>query len=164
MTDPIITIGTRIITLMKADSAFDDINAFYLGAFPFVVRPHYPLCEVIITSDQEAPQSTGRYWREMDGTIQFSMMDARDKPALTDRTAVIGSYVSVVRYLQAAKDLFAKQSNHTLGSLALDNGGIVQRFTIHTDTEVGLVERDNTYENQGVIAFTVMTQEPRNLS
>lgn len=164
MTDPIITVGTAIIDLMKAEAEFDSINAFYLGEYPFQIRPHYPLCEVVIASEQENPQSTGRYWRQMDGFIRFSIMDAKDNPKLTERVATIGSYVSIVRYLQATKDLFAKQSNHTLNSTTLDNGGRVQRFTINTDVEVGIGERENNYENQGAVSFTVLTQEPRDLS
>lgn len=163
MTDPLIAVGEKIIDLLRQDQNFADVKAFYLGEYPFPPVNHYPLCEVVITDESESPQDTGNYWRDINGVIRFSTMHVRDHvPALDQRRAVIKSYVSVATYLQRTKDLFAKYSNHTLDGLTFDNGGLVQRFTINTDAQVGLAERPNNYENQGVVSFTCTIKEPRN--
>jgi hypothetical protein len=155
-------IENQIITLMKADSDFDDVN-FVRGAAYMLPVGWFPVCEVYVFQERALDEETGFLVRQFRGVIQFSDYQADGAMTLTSRVAVVTAYAAVREHAYNCADLFRQSVNRDLADLS-GTDWAVRRFDIINDIEYGFsnrTQRVDDYENFAKLEFVVETQEAK---
>ncbi|HLF28226.1 MAG TPA: hypothetical protein VJG32_17995 [Anaerolineae bacterium] len=173
MTEPLIVLmHDYLIDTLAGDPLMADVKLFVRGQLPPAVQvpdDFYPLIEVYILEEELDDELTGGYRQPTyNGVISIT---ARDKQARdTWRTPVskrltMTSYNTVIRLLANARRILEREEHKALGGLrAMDDDSeeeeIVTQFLLDSPIEhgAGENERDLSYENVGVIPFSVQAE------
>jgi len=161
------TIEAKLVTAMKADSDLDGIAVFCRGLYIYPPRNWYPLAEVFIPDESQTSRGTGGFvYNEFVGFIQVSVR-IPDKPAVTDREAVVSSYTSVQSYVSEILLALGTPALLDLDTLTRADGlEVVMSFEMADQDSIsyGIESRDrlgDNFNNFGIVPFRVETREDR---
>jgi len=162
-------IADKLIALMKAEPNLNGVNLFVRGPAPMPPPLNlYPFSEVIIASEDDEDEMTGRtFGNQYSGIITFSAQLASAGSGdwlepIVDRVLTLPSYDQIEELVEAAKLKLRQLAYGDLEGLAVTDGAaseVVQSFSLGEPRTFGLDkdERTNTFENFGVIPFSVQT-------
>jgi hypothetical protein len=156
-------IEDRIADLILADTAFSSLAMVTIGYLYQVPLAYFPLCEVTVFAEQAVTERTGLIIRQLTGTIRFDVLSASQIATTSHpRKIIVPSYRQVSAYVNAAIQLFKRQANRDLNGLSGATWA-VRQIALGDNVEYGLDSRiqENSYENYGVIPFSVEIQEAK---
>jgi len=164
-------IAERVITIMLGEEAFDALKVIYLGIPTNIPAELFPAAIVTVESEQEATAQSGNLTATAYvGSVSFHVRGA-DNPVVTARKAVVPSYLTVMTYANALKQIFrVSDDGHVLrhqwldelkasddswavnGFYIADGGAVEYGFPMQT-------ERKNNFENFSTVPFICTVQE-----
>ena len=155
-------IATRMISILKADSRFNSIQAFIKGAALNVEARYYPNCEIVVPEWATTSKKMGRLlMREYDVQVRF-FARYQDVLEVTDRVASVGSYVSATTLAGDCVALFDEQDNKTLEDLSGSNYSVTEADAYGGEHGfTGRDEKTNNYDNYAVVNVVIKTSETR---
>jgi hypothetical protein len=162
-------IADKLIAVMKAEPNLNGVKLFVRGPAPTSPSLEmYPFAEVIVASEEDESEMTGRTFDNVyTGLITFSAQLASAGlgdwiQPVADRVLTIPSYDQIEELIEAAKLKLRQPAYADLEALTVTDGAaseVVKAFALGGPREFGLDkdERTNTFENFGVIPFSVET-------
>ena len=154
----------QIITLLQANSVFDEIRVFDTEERAVVPNSHLPLMVISITGQEEVLQLQGEIGPES-GIIKYTYtgyisceIRVADKANIgSDRVALRGSKGSIRTYLDTASDVleqYPRLSNYVFG-------GETVRSLSRTQKDYFIQERNSNLFNRGLFGFQIETHKER---
>lgn len=158
-------IESKMIDMMKADSALADVIAFMRGTAGELPASYFPHVSILIQGEDPGGRLTGKMKRgTLQGEIAIHVL-LQDVPIIVDREVTMPSYESVQDFADPIVDMFANADNNTLDDLSGSDGRkswsvvgfklitpIVYGYAVWGDT------RPDMYSNYARIAFNVDVQ------
>lgn len=160
---PASLIERKIAEVMVAEPGLDALKRLYLGLPYSVPTEDYPYVSIVIDTERTEEEYTGgRVIRAYHGVIITNVLH-QDIADRTERIARVPSYEVIREIMNTMIRLFKKQENRNLGGFGWSSGA-VQVFAIADQDQVeygvtALQDRENAFNNYGVIPFNVRTME-----
>ena len=148
-------LSRALIALMKADSTFNTLDAYYIGSpYDASILAQAEVCVVIPLGDDSTRQMTGTEYRRYFFDVVFLVKEP-DTPTFTDGIAVIQSHMSLLTYTQGLRNILQDNANNRLGSPTLDSGYQVVSVRTPSQTEAANENRQNSYETLGTVPLEI---------
>lgn len=157
-----------LIAVLKAVAGLSDIGTWergYILGERSIPQEQYPLAEVVVLPKTNNGRMTGNYFDDRyEGAIAFTTMLTEtantDWSVVTDSEAAeLPTYLQVRGWVDAAINELRKCEHRDLGELVDDNKAVYD-FDLGTALfGQGKEERTNNWKNNGIIPFTVSTEE-----
>lgn len=152
------TMVQQVITMMKLDSGFADMN-YVIGQAYQVPLDRYPLCEIYIGHKKQAELESGNLIKyTYIGNFTFSAR-FQDNLDWIDDIAVVQSVEDVTNWTDAITAMFKIPLNRVLQNVALPSGAVVLDFKIIPEIRNGERDRENTITNSGIVPFEITVEE-----